>query len=137
MIGYSSNGSSTELPADRFEDYLRQYGLDGIVTERARRGEKAKPGRERFYRYAKALLTGTAKSATATRPLGFAYEIVPGDDPTVVTGPLRGRILYGGKPLGRRFGGGSVARRSIDTAVDPQRRHRAASSLRCRVPASG
>lgn len=25
---------------------------------------------------------------------------MPDDDPTVVTGPLRGRILYGGKPLG-------------------------------------
>lgn len=98
-IGYSSNGSSTELPPDRFEDYLRQYGLNAIIEERLRRGEKAKPGRERFYRYAKALLGGAAKSAAAMQALGFAYEIVPGDDPTATAGPLRGRILYDGKPL--------------------------------------
>lgn len=100
VIGYSSNGSSTELPAARFEDYLRQYELVSAIDERLRRGEKGKPGRERFYRYAKALLTGSAKAATATQPLGFAYEIVPRDDPTMpLAGPLRARILYQGKPL--------------------------------------
>ncbi|MDP2293955.1 MAG: DUF4198 domain-containing protein, partial [Pseudolabrys sp.] len=30
---------------------------------------------------------------------GFAYEIVPGDDPTASIGPLRGRVLHNGKPL--------------------------------------
>ena len=99
-IGYRSSGSDIELPADKFEDYLRQYGLDAIVAERSRRGEAQKPGRERFFRYAKALLTGGRADATATRPLGFAYEIVPRDDPTVpLAGPLRGTILYDGKPL--------------------------------------
>jgi hypothetical protein len=99
VIGYSSNGSSTELPAARFEDYLRQHGLIAVIDERLRRGEKGKPGRERFYRYAKALLNGSANAATVTQPLGFAYEIVPGNDPTKLAGPLRGRILYQGKPL--------------------------------------
>ena len=99
VIGYSSSGSSTELPAARFEDYLRQYELVAVIEERRRRGEKAKPGRERFYRYAKALLAGSANAATVTQPLGFDYEIVPGNDPTALAGPLRGRILYQGKPL--------------------------------------
>ena len=99
-IGYHSSGSDIELPADKFEDYLRQYGLDAIVAERARRGESNKPGRERFFRYAKALLTGARSDATATHPLGFDYEIVPRDDPTLpLAGPLRGTILYDGKPL--------------------------------------
>ncbi len=99
-IGYRSNGSDIELPADKFEDYLRQYGLDAIVAELARRSEAARPGRERFFRYAKSLLTGARADATATRPLGFAYEIVPRDDPTVpLAVPLRGTILYDGKPL--------------------------------------
>ncbi|MCF8475496.1 MAG: DUF4198 domain-containing protein [Pseudolabrys sp.] len=99
VIGYRSSGSSTELPADRFHAYLRQYRLDAIVAERARRGEQAKPGRERYYRYAKALLTGQRGSVTAAQPLGFVYEIVPTRDPTRLTGPLRGQILYDGKPL--------------------------------------
>jgi len=99
VIGYSSNGSSTELQAARFEDYLRQHELIAVIEERRRRSEQNRPGRERFYRYAKALLAGSAKSAAATQPLGFAYEIVPGNDPTAVAGPLRFRILYQGKPL--------------------------------------
>lgn len=100
VIGYASNGSFIELPADRFEDYLRLYGLDAIIAERDKRGERAKAGRERFYRYAKALLTGAGSSRLAAQPLGFAYEIVPDTDPTVATaGPLRGHVLYDGEPL--------------------------------------
>lgn len=87
------------MPADKFEDYLRLYGLDAIIDERAKRGEHAKPGRERFYRYAKALLAGLHASPAATQSLGFDYEIVPDADPTLTPAPLRGHILYDGKPL--------------------------------------
>jgi hypothetical protein len=99
VIGYRSTGSYIELPADKFEDYLREYGLERIVAARAKRGEHAKAGRERFYRYAKALLTGLQPSPAVTKPVGFAYEIVPDDDPTARAGPLRGRVFYDGKPL--------------------------------------
>ena len=100
VIAYRSSGSFIELPADKFEDYLRQYGLDRIIDLRAEaRRTRQKPGRERFYRYAKALLTGQQPSAAVTQPLGLAYEIVPDDDPTVRLAPFRGRVLYDGKPL--------------------------------------
>jgi hypothetical protein len=99
IVGYSSNGADIELPPQQFEDYLRLYGLDRIIDERTRRGEGAKPGRERFYRYAKALLTGGRPSAAVARPVGFDYEIVPDRDPTAQAGPLNGHVLYGGKPL--------------------------------------
>jgi uncharacterized GH25 family protein len=100
LIAYSSLGSPIELPADKFEEYLRLYGLDEIIRERSRRGERAKPGREIFFRYAKALLSGREPSAAISKPLDFVYEIVPDDDPTARPGPLRGHILYKGKPLG-------------------------------------
>ncbi len=99
VIGYRSTGSYIELPADKFEDYLRQYGLDAVVEQRAKRGEQTKPGHERFYRYAKALLSGAQTSAVATQPLGFDFEIIPDADPTLTSAPLRGHILYNGKPL--------------------------------------
>jgi len=99
VISYASTGAYIELPPDAFEDYLRLYGLDDIVASRAGRGERNKPGRERFYRYAKALLTGLEPSASVTRPLGLDYEIVPDFDPTPRLAPFRGRVLYGGKPL--------------------------------------
>jgi len=100
VIAYRSSGSFTELPAEKFEDYLRLEGLDRVIDMRAARGEREKPGRERFYRFAKALLAGKTPSAAATRPLGFGYEIVPDGDPTVPSAAFRGRILHAGKPLG-------------------------------------
>ena len=99
IISYASTGAYIELPPGEFEDYLRLYGLDDIVASRAARGEHDKIGRERFYRYAKALLTGVAPSAGVAKPLGLDYEIVPDEDPTARLAPFHGRILYEGKPL--------------------------------------
>lgn len=99
VIGYASTGTYIELPPGQFEDYLRLYGLDAALADRIQRGEHAKPGRERFYRYAKALLAGQKTTAEVSKPLGFAYEIVPDDDPTARLMPFRGHILYDGKPL--------------------------------------
>ncbi len=99
LASYASTGSYIELPPKKFEDYLKLYGLDEIVAARARRGESAKPGRERFYRYAKALLTGARPSAAAAKPLGLAYEIVPDEDPTRAFGPFRARVFFDGEPL--------------------------------------
>jgi uncharacterized GH25 family protein len=99
VIAYQSGGSFTELPADQFEDYLRLEGLERIIDLRAQRRERQKPGRERFYRYAKALLTGKAPPGAATQPLGFVYEIVPDSDPTAPLDVFRGRVLHEGEPL--------------------------------------
>jgi uncharacterized GH25 family protein len=99
VIAYRSSGSFTELPAEKFEDYLRLEGLDRIIDMRAARGERTKPGRERFYRFAKALLAGKTPSAAATQPLGLGYEIVPDGDPTMPSAAFRARVLHGGKPL--------------------------------------
>jgi uncharacterized GH25 family protein len=99
VISYASNGADIELPAGPFEDYLRLYGVDAIIEQRSRRRERAKPGRERFYRYAKALLSGREPSEDVTEPLGLAYEIIADEDPTRRLAPFRGHVLYDGKPL--------------------------------------
>jgi len=99
VIAYRSVASPIELPAAQFEEYLRLEGLERIIDVRTRRGERAKPGRERFSRYAKALLTGKQASVGVSQPIGLAYEIVPDDDPTVQSAAFRGRVLHAGKPL--------------------------------------
>ncbi len=98
-ISYASTGAYIELPPGAFEDYLRLYGLDDIVASRAARGESERLGRERFYRYAKALITGRAPAVDVTRPVGLAYEIVPDNDPTSHFAAFHGHVLYEGKPL--------------------------------------
>ena len=103
VVAYSSNPWHVELPAAKFEDYLRLYGLERIIELRARRGERQKAGRELFVRCAKALLTGARPSLAATQPAGLPYEIVPAIDPTAGPtaghAPLRGRVLFHRTPL--------------------------------------
>ena len=45
--------STIRLTADKFTEYLREEGMDYIVTERARRGESGREGRERYARFLK------------------------------------------------------------------------------------
>lgn len=45
-----------ELEAAKFDLYLKEEGLEHVITERRRRNEAAKPGRERYSRYLKALV---------------------------------------------------------------------------------
>ena len=122
-ISYASTGAYIELPPGEFEDYLRVYGLDDVIASRAARGERNKLGRERFYRYAKALITGRDPSAGVTKPVGLAYEIVPSDDPTRRFAPFRGHVLYHGKPFSNALvvallhGRPSV---NLETHSDPQ-----------------
>jgi uncharacterized GH25 family protein len=99
IVAYRSRPAYIELPADRFEDYLRLEGLEAIVARRRERGKGATPGLEYFTRYAKALLTGQSPSRAVTRPVGFEMEIVPDADPTRKSGAFAGAVLYRGAPL--------------------------------------
>jgi len=94
VIAYRSKPSRVEQPAAKFEDYLRQQGLERIVALRAQRGERGKPGTEIFSRCAKAILTGERASIAVTQPVGLRYEIVPSADPTFGGAPFRGRVVY-------------------------------------------
>lgn len=97
---FESPGAHVELPAAKFEAYLRDEGLDAIVAERERRGERAKNGREMFRRCAKALITvgePAADDSGATRVVGLPLELVPARTPD--RGALEFTVLYDGQPL--------------------------------------
>lgn len=103
LVGYRSNNSYVSQEAQKFEDYLKEEGLERIVRIRAERGETQKPSREFFARCAKALLfSGSGKHAGFDRVLGFTLEIVPEKDPDAWRAegdPLVFRLLYEGKPV--------------------------------------
>lgn len=92
VVGYRTTDARSELPAERFESYLLEEGLEAIRDVRRERGEADSPGTERFSRAAKALITiGTAESTTAKssdpqptadRRLGFRLELVAEEDPS-------------------------------------------------------
>jgi uncharacterized GH25 family protein len=102
IIGYRSNPSAVELTADKFNQYLKDEGLDAIAAMRARRGQTAAPAHELFSRCAKSLVvSGTPKDTRGDRRLGFTLELVAERNPyTVRAGdeiPIR--LTYLDRPL--------------------------------------
>jgi uncharacterized GH25 family protein len=100
-IGYQSTPTPLTQDAQKFENYLRDEGLDSIIEKRAKSGQTNVEGRERFYRCAKSLLaTGDASTGFET-PLGFTLELVPHANPYALRagGELPLTILFRGKPL--------------------------------------
>jgi uncharacterized GH25 family protein len=104
IVGYRSSNYPVSIDAAKFEEYLKEEGLEKIAAIRARRGETGKPAREVFSRCAKALLDARAGGGGKTgfdRSLGFTLELVPERDPYAL-GPGRElpvRLLLDGKPL--------------------------------------
>src|SRR3954469_48664 len=102
VIGYLSNPSSVELPADKFNQYLKDEGLDAIVALRARRNQSGAAGRELFLRCAKSLvLSGPASPSQADRQLGFTLELVAERNPyaTLAGEDLPLRLTFEKTPL--------------------------------------
>ena len=104
-IGYQSTPYPVALEAQKFEDYLKDEGLETIIDQRKKNGQSAAPGRERFYRCAKALLetpgTAGATSPVLDRPLGFTLELLPRKNPYAVHpgGELPLSLFFRGKPM--------------------------------------
>lgn len=102
VVGYRSSPSRVDLEAGKFEQYLKEEGLERIVAERARRGESAKPSREIYTRCAKTLLAaGAGAKAGHDRELGFTLELVPEKNPSALRteGSFPVRLEYEGRPL--------------------------------------
>jgi hypothetical protein len=99
-IGYQSNPYPVALEGPKFEDYLRDEGLERIIDLRKKAGQSAAPGRERFYRCAKALLD-TPGAAAFNVPLGFTLELVPRKNPYAMkrAGDLPLALTFRGKPI--------------------------------------
>lgn len=106
-IGYQSHPYPVTLEARKFEDYLKDEGLERIVEERAKKGQSAAEGRERFYRCAKSLLDVAGEKRPPPRsrvfdtPLGFTLELVPQKNPYgLSTGAeLPVSLSFRGKPI--------------------------------------
>jgi hypothetical protein len=102
VIGYRSNPSAIELPADKFNQYLTEEGLDAVGAARARRKETGAPARELFARCAKSLVwSGASPDGEMDRRLGFTLELVAERNPYAL-GPGQDfpvRLTYENRPL--------------------------------------
>src|SRR5262249_20864873 len=102
VIGYRSNPSTAELTAEKFNQYLKEEGLDAVAELRARRNETGASVRELFARCAKSLvLAGPPGEAQGDRPLGFTLELVAERNPYAMRDgeDLPVRLTYENRPL--------------------------------------
>ena len=101
MIAFESSFRAIELPADEFDAYLREEGLDEpLRVRRLARDDGRDPGRELYRRCAKAWIAGrdsARASARASAPIGLPLEIVPACAPGA-RDALPVRVLWNGAP---------------------------------------
>src|SRR5713101_6967332 len=102
VIGYRSNPSAIELAAEKFNQYVKEEGLDAVAALRARRNETGARAHELFSRCAKSLvLSGSPSEAQGDRRLGFPLELVAERNPYAVRAAqdLPVRLTYENHPL--------------------------------------
>lgn len=102
VVGYQSHPSVVDLTPEKFNQYLKEEGLDKIADDRARRGESGAKARDLFARCAKSLLlSGTPAESQRDRRLGFTLELVAERNPYLLRGgeELPVRLTYEDRPL--------------------------------------
>lgn len=94
------------MPADKFNRYLADEGLDAIAALRTRLGQTDQPGREVYTRYLKTLvqerdLMAATPSTLYKRRVGQRLEILLESDPSRLkpNGILVVKVLFEGKAL--------------------------------------
>lgn len=101
IVGYSSKASRVVLPATKFNDYLKEEGLESIADLRAKRNESQSEAREEFFRCAKALISSGPAGTTGDRAIGFTLELIAERNPYALRSgeALPVRLLYKNQPL--------------------------------------
>jgi uncharacterized GH25 family protein len=101
VLALQSNAAYIEMGGEEFNDYLKEDGLDYILSERKKLNQQGSPSREFYTRYAKVMVqVGEKTDDTFKKKLGLRYEIVPDKNPySLKTGDyLQCKVFYEGKP---------------------------------------
>ncbi len=107
LIAFESEAHTISLPADSFHAYLHEEGLDFIKTRREAAGQAKLPGRERYRRFVKTLVSvplaagANLKDAIYAQKAGQQLEMLPLNNPLLMTpgDALRVQIIFEGIPL--------------------------------------
>jgi Domain of unknown function (DUF4198) len=110
LIAFESEANTISLSADSFHAYLHDEGLDFIKTQREATGKSRQPGRERYRRYVKTLVSvpsapsaagATVDDATHAKQVGQRLELLPLNNPLLLApgDALRVRVDFEGEPL--------------------------------------
>ena len=107
VVSFENAPTYLELPAERFNSYLKAEGLEAVLTARQEAGASEQPGKEVFSRCAKALLwvggdeTAGDASGHHNKPVGMTLELLPEQNPygMKAPSPMAVQLLYQGQPV--------------------------------------
>jgi hypothetical protein len=120
--------NTIEMEPDHFTEHLRAEGHDEALAWRKAHHQENKPGRERYSKFAKALLLSGKPSDFYRHRVGFVIEMIPEANPyeSKPGDSLSIQVLYHGRP---------VAGVLVDTAC--QWRGKATSKVAGRTDGNG
>jgi uncharacterized GH25 family protein len=102
LIAMQSNNAFIEFEGVKFNEYLKEDGLEDVYAYREKTNTLTKPAKEFYSRYTKLLVqVGEKKDDVYKKVMGFPVEIIPEKNPYALRkgDPVRFKILYQGKPL--------------------------------------
>lgn len=107
IVSFENTPAYLELPAERFNAYLRAEGLQSILRAREEAGASGQLGKEAFSRCAKALLwveggqPPTVGGGLHATPVGMTLELLTETNPYAMPAPttLAVKLIYQGQPV--------------------------------------
>ena len=102
LLVMQSNNAFLEMPASKFNEYLKDDGLDDVYAQREKTKSLESPSRELYARYTKLYVqVGGQLDDVYKKVVGMPVEIVPDKNPCGLKkgDPVRFLILFEGKPL--------------------------------------
>lgn len=102
LIVMQSDNAFSDLDGPKFNEYLKEDGLDDVLYAREKNNELNKRGTEFYSRHTKLLLqVGNRQDNTYSKVVGLPLEIVPEKNPYLVKlgESNKFKILWEGKPL--------------------------------------
>jgi uncharacterized GH25 family protein len=102
LLVLDTQPNEIELPAEKFHSYVRDEGLDFIVSARVAAGTASLPGRERYRRNVKTLFqVGAPIDETYSTRTGQRLEVVPLSNPQRHTtgAGLSFQVFFDSRPL--------------------------------------
>ena len=102
MVVMHGNPSFSDEPAEQFNAYLKDQGLDDVYNKRKKSNTLEKNGTEFYTRYSKVLLqAGKRTDDTYKKVAGLPIEIIPQQNPYTrkVGDPVKFIVRYNGRPL--------------------------------------
>jgi uncharacterized GH25 family protein len=100
ILSLQAAPNAIDMDAREFREYLEEEGLHAVIDWREKNGREGAKARERYTKYAKALVVAGKPDAGFSRSVGLPIEIVLEKDPSKLKAgdTLPVRVLFRGAP---------------------------------------